>query len=215
MQMVKRLSATVVARLDRAIRGMENHDAVVGVSLADLQRAIAEARVRLQRVRAECGRQAQRRAELSERAQKWRDRARASAEDEATALECLRRARDCDQQAEDLADSEGCQRQAEQRLATAVERLEERHQALRAQREGLRSRQAAAEAGAVATRSEAGEDEQLAAILEDWEIEVTEAELAASGPATGDDLAERFDVAEERESLRAELASLRSETGED
>ncbi len=210
MNVFRRLSATLISHFDETVRGMQNHDAVVAVSLGDLRRAVAEARVRHQRLRAECDAGAERQRALQAEAGTWRERAR-DAGDEATGLACLRRARSADNQLRALDDILGRQRAAEAKLAQAVERLELRHQQLAAQRHILRGREVAARTPAAAPRND-GDPEGLQETLERWEVDITEAELA--GGQLPDALAEGFEAQAEQAELRAELAALRNHSRE-
>lgn len=45
MSLFKRLSATLVSRIDQVVGEIENHDAVIQVALNDMRKKIAEARV--------------------------------------------------------------------------------------------------------------------------------------------------------------------------
>jgi phage shock protein A len=211
MNPIKRLTATVTGQFDQAIRRIENHDAVVGVSLDDLRQELAHARVRHQRVRAERERREQRRHGQQQAASQWRDRAR-RADDEGTGLECLKRAKACDREAEALASGIDEQRRAEEKLARAIEQLEQRHRDLEAQRQTLRGREAAARANAVAQRSGTNDDQAIDETLERWQVDVTAAEL--KGDTGGDRLAEEFAAAETDAELRAELAALRDNARE-
>ena len=64
MSVFKRLSATLFSHVDRAVSEIENHDAIIEAAIRDQQRALAKAKVRLNRLRAE-GRKLEKR--LSER----------------------------------------------------------------------------------------------------------------------------------------------------
>lgn len=209
MNVLQRLSNTVVARIDVAVRGIENHDAIVGASLAELRRAIAQARVRAQRIEADRNQRHQRRETLRNEVAKWRERA-AGSDDEAMGIACLRRAhvRTAEIAALDRIDAQ--QRGIEQRMTRKLERLEQRYRELQAQRQTLRGREAIARASATAERTTGDVGDVLEETLERWAITITEDELAADIRNDGDELAERFDRAEEEAELRAELAALRT-----
>lgn len=208
MNLFRRLSATVVSRIDEAVRGIENHDAVVGASLEDLRRALAEARVRHQRTRSAIEQQAHDREARRAEAEQWRERAARGDCDEATALECLKRARAADRRVTEIDAALERQRAAAEKLQRAVERLERRHRELEGQRRTLRGREAAARAADIGERMEAAGDDSLQETLDRWEIDVATHELADSC-TDGDELAERFEAAETDADLRAELAELR------
>lgn len=209
MKLLQRISATVVARIDGAVRGIENHDAIVGASLAELRHAIAQARVRVQRIETRREQRYQRREALRNEATQWRERA-ARADDEATGIECLRRARgrDAEMAALDRTDAQQCG--VEQRMTQALERLEQRYRELQTQRQTLRGREAVARASATAGRMVGDPSDVLEETFERWAIAINEDELAADALGERDELAEHFGHAEQEAELRAELAELKT-----
>ncbi len=213
MKRFKRIAASVSARIDYVVRGIENHDAVVAASLQDLRRTLARARVRHNRVRAQREHQGRGVDELHAEADTWRERARASADDEDTALQCLRRGRRCQARAEQLAGTHAKLLDAERRLGVELERLGERYETLHAKRHSMRGRQAAAEAAQASAVVEWGDDTDLEEILDRWDIEITETELDAGARHDEDTLARGFDEAETLSSLRAELEELKRKEG--
>lgn len=213
MNLFQRISTTVVSRIDGAVRCIENHDAVVGASLAELRHAIAQVRVRAQRIEADRDQRRRRREKLGNEAAKWRQRA-AEADEEATGIECLRRARAREAEIAVLDDTDEQQRGVGQRMAQALERLEQRYHELQSQRQTLRGREATARASAAAGRTVGGESDALEKTLERWAISITEDEIAADTLGGHDELAERFDNAEQEAELRAELSALKAQVGE-
>lgn len=213
MRRFKRIATSIRARVDEVVRGIENHDAIVAASLHDLRRTLARARVRQNRIRAQRERLDRRVCDLRAEADTWRDRARASAEDEDTALQCLRRGRHCQSRAEQFAASQSKLLDAERRLEIEVDRLNGRYESLHARRHSMRGRQAAAEAAQAAALSEWGDETDLEEILDRWDVEITETELDAGTQPDEDSLARCFDEAETMSSLRAELEELKREEG--
>ena len=79
MSLFKRLSATLVSRIDQVVGEIENHDAVIQAALHDVRRKVAEARVRLTQVQRESERLQERIDEQQQHAEHWRERARETA----------------------------------------------------------------------------------------------------------------------------------------
>ncbi len=212
MSVFKRLSTSLVARVDQMVSQIENHDAVIEAAIRNARQAAARAKVRLARVRNDGGRLRRKIAALQSEEVKWTERARASAgTDEETALECLRRRRQCQAQTAQLTEALERHEEMEQRLERDVRSAEERIGEMSQQRNLMRTRQAAAEA----LTSVSGVDEaaagDIAETLERWEIQVTEAEIEAGAAEMGDALERDFVEAEDREALRAELQALMSQ----
>ena len=127
MSLIRRISATLTSSVDRAVSKVENHDAIVNAALKDTQQAAARSRVRLGRVRKDGRALKTRYHSLEEARDRWTERARSSAaSDEAKALECLRRRRDCETQLRNLEESIGKHEELEARIAEQVKKIEAR-----------------------------------------------------------------------------------------
>lgn len=211
MRILTRISTTVAAAVDRAVGSLENHDAVIEASIRDIRRAAAEARARLNRVRAETKRMREKREALAETAARWQARAVAEGVDQATALECLRRRRDCEAQRARLADSLAQQESLERRLEGSIERIEARLAELTRQRDVMRTREATAEALRSAnTLGERAALEDIDQTLERWDAQISEAEITLGAEEPEDALERSFLADEERASLQAELDALKA-----
>ena len=218
MSLFKRISATVHANLDRAVTRLENHDAVVEVAIREGREALAQAKVRLARVRRDRERlEAQLRKARGDH-DAWTQRARGSG-DEKTALECIRRRRGEERKIQESERSLVRQREMEGRLAADVDQAEGRLRSLSEQRHVMRTRESAAQAMGALSHAEEQSGVDVEEAFERWEVSVTEAELAAdhvidSGIDPGDSLERRFEMEEEHASLKAELEALRRPEGE-
>ena len=106
MNLIRRISTTISSSVDRAVSKVENHDAIINSALRDTQQAAARSRVRLERVRKDGNHLKDRYSKLQLSVSRWTDRAKTiAASDEAKALECLRRRKDCEAQLGSLWDS--------------------------------------------------------------------------------------------------------------
>ncbi len=211
MSIVKRLSTTVFSRVDQLVRDIENHDAIVEASIKDVRRASAQAKVRLARVQADGRRLRERLENLRAGEHKWTERARRSAEgDRDTALECVRRRRECEQQAARLESSIAEHEAMELRLADQVAQLERRVGEISEQRHLMRTRQSTAEAMR-ALRTMDCSDIDVDDTFERWNVSITEAELETGSADTMvpvDRLEKRFLDDETRAELESELDAL-------
>jgi phage shock protein A len=209
MSLIKRLSLAVSSRVERLVGEIENHDAVVEAGIRECRRLYARAAVRHTRMHAEGERLCAGRDGLQRDAVTWRQRAKATA-DEEQALECLRRAKQATEQAQAL--SQACARHAalEQRLADEIARLRQRVADLEHRRQLMRSREATADAASRIRDTEDGTSLDLDAAFERWEVKVTEAEIEPDAAPPVDAFAAGFTAEEERAALRAELTALRA-----
>jgi phage shock protein A len=211
MRMFTRISTSVMAALDRAVSTMENHDALVEAAINEVRQAIGQARARLQRVQSDSERLRARIVAFRGSAEQWVARAVQAGVSEDTALECLRRRRDCGIQIEQSEDLLGQHQALAERLHENLRRMESRLRELQRQRDVLRTREAAAEVlrvGETFHGSSAAADVDRA--LERWDARIAADESVNEPSAHVDALERSFLADEERASLRDELRCLQS-----
>ena len=209
MSLLKRLSFTLVSRIDKVVGEIENHDAVIQAALTDMRKKIAEARVRLTQVQCEAERQSREAVEQQQAADRWRQRAVETApHDDNKALECLRRAKRCEQLA---ARAQGVLAQFEQtgeRLAQDIEASEQRLRELKQKQTLMRARQSSGMAMNATHETEGEVLRQLDDSFDRWEISLGQIELAVDHPEPVDRLEREFSSREQESALRDELARL-------
>jgi len=221
MSLVTRLTATFSAGLDRLVGEIENHDAVVEAAIRDNRRAYGRARVRLGRMHEESERLRRRREGLQSKSATWRRRALACTE-EASAVECLRRAHVLTAEADALADACARHDALAQQLEREIGAVRQRIEALQQRRTQLRSREASADAANRIRALETGTRLDLDDTFERWEVRVTEAEVEseldpAAGyepPAAPDRFEAEIVAAEDYAALKAELDALRRDAAQ-
>lgn len=216
MSLIRRISATLTSSVDRAVSKVENHDAIVNAALRDTQKAAARSRVRLERVRKD-GQALKNRYESLQLAQsRWTERARSiAASDEAKALECLRRRKECDAQLRNLKDSIEKHEELEGRIAEQVKKIETRIGEVSNQRNMMRSRQSVAEAMRAIHNIEGVSYGQVEDTFDRWEINLGETEILMGTNTVSDPLDTEFLAEEDTEALRAELDDLINDDGRD
>lgn len=209
MSLIQRISATITSSVDRAVSRIENHDAIIDAALKETQRAAARSKVRLERVRKDGRALKARYRDLGQASLRWADRARAIAgEDEAKALECLRRRRDCETQLAQLEESIARHDELEQRIGEQVRTIEERIREITGQRNVMRSRQSVAEAMQVMNRLDGSTGADIEDAFDRWEINLGETEILYGASSPVDPLDTAFLEEEDEAVLRAELAAL-------
>jgi phage shock protein A len=209
MSIFKRLSATVFSQVDKVVSEIENHDAIVEAAIRDNQRALAKAKVRFNRLRAD-GQRLQRRLEDLKTAEaRWIRRAKEQADqDEQTALQCLQKRRECQKQMENVENALGDHHNAESRLSRELATMEERIKQIQHQKNLLRTRQSTADAMRTFKAIEDCSYIDIDDTFEKWEVKVMETELASGDVESVDSLEQRFVDAEELEDLQSELKEL-------
>lgn len=215
MSLIKRISASITSSVDRAVSKVENHDAVIDVALKETQQAAARSRVRLARVRKDGDSLKARHRSLRDATVLWTERARTVAgDDEAKALECLRRRKECEAQARSLEDSIEKHRDLESRIADNLKRIEARIGEVSQQRNMMRSRQSVAEAMRVINNIEGVSYGEIEDTFDRWEINLSESEIMLGAGTPNDPLESAFLIEEDETQLRAELAALVGSDGE-
>lgn len=209
MSIFKRLSATMFSQMDRVVSEIENHDAIIEAAVRDNQRALAKARVRFNRLRADGRRLQERLDHLKEAEQQWTRRAQEQAEsDEPTALQCLGRRKECRRQIDGVERTLAEHREAEGRMTSELEAMSERIEQVKHQRNLLRTRQSTADALRTFKAIEDCGYIDIDGTFEKWEVRVMESELGSGDIQNVDSLEQRFIDAEELDDLKAELAEI-------
>jgi phage shock protein A len=216
MSLIRRISTSITSSVDRAVSKVENHDAIINAALRDTQRAAARSRVRLERVRKDGHNLRTRRANIEQAVTRWADRAKSvAAEDEAKALECLRRRKDCDAQLKSLAISIEKHDELEVRIADQVKKIEARIGEVTQQRNMMRSRQSVAEAMRTINDIEGISYGDIEDTFDRWEINLGETEILTGAMSDRDPLDSEFLAEEDTTELRAELEILLQKDKED
>ena len=215
MRLFKRISTTVTSSIDKAVSKVENHDAIINAALRETQQAAARSRVRLVRVQKDGNALRTRRDELQVAISRWTGRAKSVAgEDEAKALECLRRRKECEMQAKGIEQSLEKHRELEQRITENLKKIDARIGEVSHQRNMMRSRQSVAEATRIINNVEGVSYGEIEDTFDRWEINLGETEIILGSGASTDSLESTFLVEEDQESLRAELAELLNKDNE-
>ena len=216
MSLIRRISTSITTSVDRAVSKVENHDAIINAALRDTQQAAARSRVRLERVRKDGHNLKTRHANLSQAVARWTERARRIAgEDEARALECLRRRKDCETQLRNLEGSIEKHEELEARISEQVKKIEARIGEIVQQRNMMRSRQSVAEAMRTINNIEGVSYGEIEDTFDRWEINLGETEILMGAVTDRDPLDSAFLAEEDTAELRAELEELLQSDKED
>ena len=211
MAYLKRWTSGFVSRVDGIAVRIENQEALVDAAVVDLSQRVARARVQLTRVKRDGDTLRRRIVELEKDGALWRSRARTEP-DQARALECLKRSKQAATRLAELEQRSAAHHESEERLRRDVKTIERRLEALREQLNTMRTRQTRAEALAMLQATESSGQFDVEQVLERWDARIIEAEvLAGCAEHDLDGFRERFEQAEERAELLAELEALRKE----
>lgn len=215
MSYLKRWTSGVLSRVDAFVARVENHESLVNEALRDLQQSTARARVQLKRVREDGRRLEQQCRERSEQASRWRERAKGSLDDEAQAMECLRREKIARCSVRELEQRLEAHERIEKQLIVDVRSLDDRLAKMKEQRNLMRTRESRAEALGVVQGSTVLLTDDIEEVFDRWETRVAQAECAADVTSRAEDTFEgAFLDEEEQADLREELEALRRSNDE-
>lgn len=210
MGRMKRWTMSVTSWVDGVLAQVENHEAAVSSSIGRVRQATARSRVQLKRV--ERDQQALRELLLEEEqaVEAWRRRAKSS-DDEAVALECLRRHKAAERRVVRLQQRLGEHERCHKELCAGIRVLSGRLSELSERKNLMRTRQSRAEAahGMVSANGPIGDLED---VFERWEARVGEIEIASECAEPVDAFEAELDAVDESAELRAELEELRAES---
>jgi phage shock protein A len=209
MSVIKRLSATISANLDRWVGEIENHDAVIEAAIQEARHNTAQAKVRLGRLRKEGNTLVQRLDQLKSDANTWRNRARSIADnDKEKALSCLQRAHDCDREIQVVQQVVEDHEQALASLENQVLQAETRLQTMIRQRNTLRARESVANTFTHLNQSLPSTEINAEDTFERWETAILSRQIELPESSHFDSLERGFQQSEERSRLEMELQQL-------
>lgn len=225
MKLLKRITATLSASVDSAVRQIENHDALVEASITNARHHIAETKVRLARVRKEGGRLSKQLQQLRDDEIRWADRARELATQEMKtdqqakqkALDCLKRRNTCQQQIVHYTSLAEKQDKLEAEMAEQLNSMQARLDEIKLAQNQMRSRSANAEVQRVVSQLDSQAGDSLDDIFDRWDVKLSAAEMghiSADAYIDTDPLESQFIKQEEQAALDTELeAMLQGEGG--
>lgn len=210
MGRMKQWTMSVTSWVDGMLAQVENHEAAVNSAIGRVRQATARSRVQLKRV--ERDQQALRDLLLEEEQAvvAWRRRAKSS-DDEAVALECLRRHKAAGRRVLQLRQRLDEHERSHKELTDGVRVLSGRLSELSERKNLMRTRQSRAEA-AHGMANANGPIGDLEDVFERWEARVGEIEIASECGEPIDAFEAELDAVDESTDLRAELDELRAES---
>ena len=206
---LKRLVATFGTNFDNFVSKVENHEAVADAMIDDVKAAAAKLTMQKARNAQQLIQLSRKKENMLNDIERWRQRAVSTAEnDEARALECVKRLKHEEKQLKaldtQLQEHESLEVQLQQRLSHVEERISE----LQLKKAALSSRTAKTKALALSDQASIGD---VDSVFDRWEESVIKDEyLDNSIIKPVDHLEKTFLETEEMDDLKSALADLRS-----
>lgn len=211
MNSLRRLTASIISSFEGVVGQLENHEALVTTAIREAEQSAGRAKAQLARVQKDGIAMRKRVEELREQATLWEDRAkRIAAQDEAKALECVRRRQRHLTQANKIEEQAIGHVKLERQLNADLTMVQEKLSGLRQQRNIMRTRESRAEALRVVHSIDSSTIGEIDDIFDRWEARITACEqhLDSNGMSENDDLSVEFTSKEEEGELQAILSSL-------
>lgn len=209
MSFIKRITATVISRVDQLVTEIENQDAIAQAAIDAMQKTNVEAKLRHQHVVDEAENIRQQISTLQQEIKRWHERAIISAEsDEDKALQCITRARACQSKQDKLNITLTQYRQASDKLSRNIELCDQRQSEMKQKLTLMRARQSSCEALNTSQTIDHDTENYLRHSFERWETEISRAEINMSLEKKSDDLDDEFSLQETQADLCKELQTL-------
>jgi phage shock protein A len=210
MNTFRKLTTTIRSNFQWIVTQIENHDALVESAIREIRGTRAKARAQFARMQREGQRIEERRREIEKEIALWTDRARRVKDsDEATALKCLQRRKHLQTTRQQLDEQSEEHARTEEQLQHDLKTIDERLQLLQQKQHLLRARESRADALRACQAEDLDPLSDLDEIFDRWESKVLLHEASRECLSTpADTMANEFEIKEEEEYLRAELAEL-------
>lgn len=217
MSIIKRISSTLSARIEQVVSEMENHDAIVQVTVNDMQKKIVDAKVVLRQVKQEANKLDEQIIQMQQETKSWQQRAiSCAAKDREKALLCVRRSQHCESNRTSLLHRQQQYHNMSEKLQVDIDNSAQKLATLKQQLLMLRARQSTSEALNAGSIVHCTNTLDIQSNIDRWESEITRSELhaqLASANASGlipngDDIADEFNESEQRIALETALDAL-------
>jgi len=210
MNNLKRIFISLRSQIDHVADEFENHEALAGVAIEDLQEIASKTRLHLHRVSKMSGQYQQQLVEQQQQASLWSERAiKVRQEDEQKALQCVKRLRQVQQQIKSL--ELQCQESTaqEEKIRADLEQIQEQMQSLRSKKEILSARQNRANIQETLGNNHVGSLQEVQNVFQRWEGSVVSSEFSAPEPIVDNDsFAKPFEQEEDQLALKMMLDEL-------
>lgn len=210
MNNLKRIFVSIKSQIDHVADEFENHEALAGVAIEDLQAIASKTRLHLHRVSKMSEQYQKQLIEQQQQASLWSERAiKVRQEDEQKALQCVKRLRQVQQQIKSL--EQQCQESTaqEEKIRADLELIQEQLQSLKNKKEILAARQNRTHMQETLGDSHSGSLQEVQNVFQRWEGSVVSSEFSAPEPIIdSDSFAKPFEQEEDELALKMMLDEL-------
>ncbi len=173
MNTVKRLFISIKQQIENVAEDFEDHQALINAAIVELDEVGATTQIQLNRTRNELANYEKQIKEIETESTRWADRARKlHTEDEAKALDCVKRMKALQSQSQRLAEQINHSIDVERQLIKDLDAINDKRSELKIRKDNLSSRQNRTVADQLMANSENGVVTQADKILDRWDIRV-------------------------------------------
>ncbi len=206
MKFMKRWTTTIAASFDHLIGQVENHEALVSGALREMQEFGGKARIKLVRVERDGQNMKRRLKEVEELDSVWAERAlRVHATDQTRALECMRRRKQAQEEAQNLREQIQEHDKLEEQLRKDLNLIQQRIAELTRKKNAFSARECRGKAFQAGSVDELGLVRELDEMFNRWELRLGDYE---GMDLSADPLEKQFSAEEEERELKAALQEL-------
>jgi phage shock protein A len=215
MNTVKRLFVSIKQHIENVAEDFEDHQALINAAIAELNDIGTTTQIQLNRTRNDTVSYNKQIEDIQTESNRWAERAKKiHAEDESTALDCMKRIKRLQSQSQRLAEQIDHSVDIERQLTKDLDAINTKRNELKIRKDNLSSRHNRTVADQLITHSPNGVVTQADNILDRWENRVVSQEYRTQptdNPAhddTVDSLQSQFEQEEDNEQLKQMLEQL-------
>ncbi len=213
MNSFKRLFVSIKGQIDHVADEFENHEALAGAAIQDLQEIARKTRLHLHRVGKMSESYRQQLQQQEEQARLWSERAiKIRSQDEQKALQCVRRLRQAQRQISTLEQQLEESMVQENKIRSDLNAIQEQLLVLKNKKEILAARQNRASVQEALLDKRGNSLQEVQTIFDRWEGSVVGSEYDVPEPIDSDSFADEFEQEEDEIALKTMLDEL---TGSD
>ena len=214
MNSLKRIFVSIKGQIDHVADEFENHEALAGVAIEDLQEIASKTRLHLHRVSKMSEQYQQQLSDQQEQEKLWSERAiKTRQEDEQKALQCVKRLRQVQQQIKSL--EQQCQESTaqEEKIRADIELIQDQLQSLKNQKEILAARQNRASIQDSLGDNQNNSLQEVQGVFQRWEGSVVSSEFSVPDQSVdNDNFAQPFEQEEDELALKIILDELTAQS---
>ncbi len=210
MNSLKRIFVSIKGQIDHVADEFENHEALAGVAIEELQAMASKTRLHLHRVSTMSAQYQQQLSDQHEQMRLWSERAlKAKAQDEQKALQCVKRLRQTQQQIKVLEQQYQNSSAQEEKIRTDLTLIQEQLLSLKNKKEILSARQNRASLQGILGNSQGNPLQDVQNVFQRWEGSVVSSEFSTPESAIDiDHFAKPFEQEEDELELKMMLDEL-------